>query len=501
MTSIFEYIKDKGPSRSSDIVEWLIHEESLTSDAARKRISRILPPLYKFPAMLLPKGESFVYLEGQRDEERFWGIFHKAMRSTNSLFGIAIDGLLARHGVINEEEFAVISGATTKALKGQLTTKTVIDRLSYAGVIKTVTHTDGQTYICISRDEICFPDLNGIYGRQKTEKIILEGLRDWARMIGMASYNKIKIRDEEGRLPIGPYMFDLAGPSYLLPVKPSGKQPGFFVADVFADTTLDEFQIEYFIRKTSILHSLHKRNGSGVLALLVADGFTGPALKAGHAAGILLATPKELFGQRAGKAIQTLAQTLNNAAAYASSSPERLTKLIDDLSEIEGAAGNIRGILFELLAAYIIRRDAVSIDMGVCARNPKTGEIADIDVLKHTSQSAECVAIECKGKMPGGSVTLEEAQEWIRRLPIFQAHLRAQPNLREAHLSFELWTSGIFDADALDYLNSEKKKRTKFPIEWKDGFSVLDLARKHKEKAISNALKNHFIKHPLVEGL
>lgn len=499
MSTIYEYLERQGPSRSSHVAEWLVRDQGLTAEAARKRLSRIQPPLRKFPVALLPKGESFVYHQDQRSEERFWSNFQQAMRSTGSLFGAAIDGLLARHGVVRDEEFAVISGATATALKGQLLAKSVADRLIHAGVVERRVHTDGKNYINILRNELCFPDWDGMDGRQLTEGIILEGFREWARKLGMASYNLIKIRGEPDRRPVGPFMFDLAGPSYLLPFQISAKQPGFLVADVFVDATLDEFHIAYFIRKTSMLHALLRKRGAGALAVLVADGFTGSALKAGHAAGVLLATPKDLFGQRAGKAIQTLLQTLHNAAAYASSAPERLTKLIDELSEIEGAAGNIRGILFELLAAYLVRRDAVSIDMGKRARDPKTGKTADIDILKFTSQNAECVAIECKGKIPGGSVTLEEAQDWIRRLPIFQAHLRAQSHLKEANLAFELWTSGAFDSDALDYLNIEKTKRIKFPITWKNGLDVLAVAHKAKEKAIADALNQHFIKHPLVE--
>jgi hypothetical protein len=80
--------------------------------------------------------------------------------------------------------------------------------------------------------------------------------------------------------------------------------------------------------------------------------------------------------------------TLKNVAAYASAeSPERIIGLINDLSEIEGRNGNLRDVLFELLAAYLARRDAVSIDMGVRARDPETGNFADIDVLKVTHQS------------------------------------------------------------------------------------------------------------------
>ena len=90
-------------------------------------------------------------------------------------------------------------------------------------------------------------------------------------------------------------------------------------------------------------------NSGDTLAVLVGQSFTSKALTSGHAAGIVLATPTNLFGQKVGKAIQSLVETLKNAAAIATTNPERLASLIDDLSEIEGAAGNLRGVLFELI--------------------------------------------------------------------------------------------------------------------------------------------------------
>ena len=71
--------------------------------------------------------------------------------------------------------------------------------------------------------------------------------------------------------------------------------------------------------------------------------------------------------------------------------------------------------------------------------------------------------------------------------------------MKETKLSFELWTSGAFDTDAHDFLVKEQVKRTKFPIAWKEGADVLALAHKGKEKAIADALNQHFIKHPLLE--
>ena len=213
----------------------------------------------------------------------------------------------------------------------------------------------------------------------------------------------------------------------------------------------------------------------------------------------MIPTPKDLYGRRVAASISSLLLTLHDAAAYASAdSPERITKLISDLADIEGASGNLRGILFELLSGYLARRTAASIDMGVKATDRESGKTADIDILSFSHQASHCVAIECKGRRPGGTVTLEEVQDWVRHLPIFTSHLRGQSHLRESQIQFELWTSGTFEPDALKLLENEKARRVKNPISWKDGDAVLQLALAGREKAITNALREHFLKHPLV---
>lgn len=503
MTSLIKFLDREGPSRSSTVAEWLVKEEGISPEAARKRLSgpRIKEPVRAFPIGLLPKKENFLYLQEQRQEDQFWLRFLTAMRESGSVFGLAIDGLLARRGVATEAEFAVISGASATGLKGQLTASSVGQRLQAAGVLDRRSF-DGVTHWEIRRDVLGTPDYFGLRARTLTENILIDGLREWVRKMGMASYNKIAIRGDEERKPISSYMFDLAGPSYMLPLQSAGAQPGYFVADVFVDTVMTEHQIQYFLRKTSTVHGLLRRNGAGLMAALVADGFTGAALKAGHAAGIILTTPKDLFGRRANASIRSLLQTLSDVAAYASAeSPDRITKLIEDLTEIEGASGNLRGILFELLVAYLVRRTAVSIDMGVRATDPDTGKTADIDILGFTNQASNCIAIECKGRKPGGTVSLKEVEDWVRRLPIFTAHLRNQPNFRESKIQFELWTSGEFDPDAKALLEREKAKRIRHPISWMEGNDVLKLAAKGKEKTIANALREHFLRHPLSEAV
>ena len=377
--------------------------------------------------------------------------------------------------------------------KGQVSAQHVASRLEFAGFLS-----------AFDLPESCYTAIGAPLGetsrvaRSLTEEIILDALREWARKIGLASYNAIAIRGDERSRQVGPFVWDLTGPSYVLPLRNGAAQPGFLVADVFADGTLDEFHIRYFVRKARMSKATLK--GMGVFPILVAEGFTSAALIEGHRAGIVMATHETLFGVRVAQSLRNLINTLNNAAAMVSGNPARLEEYIRELSSIEGKAGNLRGVLFHLLSAYLLRRSSVSIDIGRTAVDEKTGNRADIDILALTHQSSSCVLVECKGKQPGGVVHIDEVEDWLRRIPTFNSYVQGQQTLREFSRRFELWTSGTFSADALQLLNSEKPRRTRLPIDWKDGRQVLALAREGKEKAVSDTLFEHFLRHPLAEA-
>ena len=63
----------------------------------------------------------------------------------------------------------------------------------------------------------------------------------------------------------------------------------------------------------------------------------------------MLATHESLFGRHTAAAITSLLDTLRRVATRVDMDDNSLYKLLEQLSEIEGRAGNMRGIMFELL--------------------------------------------------------------------------------------------------------------------------------------------------------
>ena len=98
---------------------------------------------------------------------------------------------------------------------------------------------------------------------------------------------------------------------------------------------------DIFIRK---VQTYQKTANSGALfPILMAESFTGDAMTEGHKVGLMLTTPKNLFGRHVAAALADLVQTLKNAAAIAAVDGDRLYKLLDRLSEIEGRSGKYAG--------------------------------------------------------------------------------------------------------------------------------------------------------------
>lgn len=496
MKNIVGFLHAVGPSRSSDVVAHLQSSTGMTPEAARQSISRSGPPVKKLKG-LLPKNEAYLYLDGDYFSESFLEGLIRSLRETGSSYAYAMDGISARKGTVLVEEFAVISGSADRQ-KSHIPNSAILERLLAYGLLHRHDTDRGPAVSSVLGQEHQFANTY-LNARHRAESVFIDAFANWLRNMGMVSYDKVAVRGSDQPRMVGPFKFDLTAPSYLSPMATltsNGKNPGFVVADVFSDGRLDEHQVAYFLRKIRAITSF--RNIGRVLPFLIAPGFSKEALRSGRELGVIMATPSNLFGERLGQGLVELTQTLKNAGAVVAKDPERLSGMIERLSDIEGKSLNLRGILFELFTAFLMRQDGLWVELGQKATDPETGKSAEIDILADRGVS-ERIAIECKGKAPGGELSAEEVEDWIRRIPIWSKWLRDTPSRQDARLSFQIWTSGSIREDALCRLQKEKKRRTKVEIDWKDGQAVRDLAKSKKEKHVTEAFDQHFFRNPLME--
>lgn len=491
MVPIVQYLEANGPSRSSVISQHLQETHGISAEAARQRIFRCSKPIEHISG-LLPKNERFLYLESQYEEEAYWKNLVIALRQTGSTYAAALDGILARGGMIPTEDFATISGAP-------ITEKRNISHARVLAELRSVRLVFATEPDAIMVNYVYCPTVNSaseMHALRKAELVQVEALKNWLKNVGLVSYDKVAARGSEETRMVGPYSFDITAPSYLHPLTDwtrSKPKPGFVVADVFANKVINENQVQFFLKKVAGIAAF--KNIGKIMPILLAPGFTAKALSLGKEKGILFTTPANLFGTRAGESLSELTRTIKNAAAVVTKNPEKLESLVEGLSDIEGRNLNLRGILFELFSAYLLRDKGRWLEMGVIAGDGQ-GRSAEIDILQHIDRE-HLLGVECKGKSPGGSLSKNEVEKWIKKIPVWEKHIRSDKLYREASLSFQIWTSGAIDEDALELLEATKANRKRISISWLDGDGFRKKALSEKEGHIRKSFDEHFFRHPV----
>jgi hypothetical protein len=489
-----------GPCLSSRLCAAL-EEHGLSAQAARQRVSRAGSAVKRLQGLIFPRGVRFLYHESTFNSHAYWEALVRDVGQAAPAYAAAIAALEARGGVVPLAHFDIISGSPVLQ-KGQIASATVLERLTAVRLVEQIEIPGVGSCVAL--------DGNGHFGRAsdtvlkarlRTEQILLLAVKDWARKLGVGSYNKIALRDDGAEPPkVGTVRWDLAGPSYLSPMvsrEKSGRpRPGFFVCDAVVGERIDDGAIAAFTRKCDLLGYL--RRVAPILPLLIADRFTHEALQLGRSRGIIMATPGTLFGREVAEGLASLLTTLTKAAAVAARNPEVVGELFEKLSGIEGAASNLRGALFEMIVGHCVQKcEDGLIDIGKLLADKKTGKTAEVDVFR-VKEDREVWCYECKAHQPTEVVDLDTVTHWVKdRIPVMQAALRAEGRFQGNKFHHEFWTCGTFDPDALTFMEQAAGATKKYAIGWKDGPAVRKYAAQIKRSSVLKVLDEHFFNHPL----
>jgi len=485
-----------GPSPSSKVKERLV-SGGLSEEAARQRISRSRGKILRLTSIGLPKRESFLYLDSQYGSYEFWNSLVNSHTQSNSAYGIAMQSLMVRGGVIPKEFFKIISGSPQK-LKKHISSDSILKGLISCKLAKLeVDEEFGECVVVDAQGTLEYSEISSLKSKLIVEDIIINAVYDWARKIGFASYNAIRKRTLSSVPVYGQFGWDITAPSYIFPLSGFENQkltPGFIAIDVI-NSLVNSDEAKYFIKKCQLNRSI--KNMKPFIGMLVADRFSEGAFKLGKSSGLIFTTPEILFGSETAESIRKLSSTLENAAAIAAKYPDKVISLLNSLSSIEGAAINLRGALFELIVGHLVYKgEGTSIDIGVKVRNTK-GERAEIDVRRVKGEH-ELAIYECKGYQPSTQVDVDEVELWIsKKIPIIRSALLEEVRFKNMNMSFEYWTSGDYSEEAIQFLKKKSSETKKYKVNWKNGKDILEYARDIKSQSMVDALNQHYAKHPL----
>lgn len=459
---------------------------------ARSSVSRL-------GGLKFPKNVRFLYLENHYGTTRFWEALMRDIHIASPAYAAAIACLKARGGTVPLRTFMVACGSPIRQ-KGQLSAEAVLERLSAIHLVRQSDVEGIGRCVSLAIGKI-FGDesIAWMRAQRTTEQILLLAVKDWARKLGLASYELIALRDEGDEPPkVGTFYWDLAGPCYLAPMvrrTPEGKpKPGSLVCDVLVGAEADEQVVAAFVRKTQLTAALKRLPPRW--SIFLADSFSIEGFRLGRSHGLMLATPATLFGREVAEGLSKLLQTLTKAAAMAAHRPEVIDELMSSLGQIAGAEKNLRGAMFELLVGHVTAKaDDGWVDIGKSVYSSE-GE-AEIDVLR-IKEGRAVWAYECKAYLPSRRVTLDEVKHWLHdRVPRMQAALAGQSRFQGCEFYYEYWTTGGFEPDALALLDEAAANTRRYKIGWKDGIAVRSFMSQLQSKEPLRMLDKHFLQEPM----
>lgn len=495
--SVHKYLKQHGPSLSSEISEFLCKELKISPQTARQRVSRAGKDVLRLE-LSFPRRAKFLFLKEQAGTGLYWLRLEEALLASNSAYGLAITALTERDGIMPKQYFEIACGAPIKQQK-HLAASAVLNRLIGTKLVKEI-HVEGIgdcIYLGLHTNHVSSL-IPAMKARLFTEELILRGIQSWMRKLGFISYNQAAVRNPQQNPTVSTTAWDLAGPSYLsplvsFPVDASKPNPGFVVCDVLLNREVSETGVRPYLQKLNALKSLKKVGKQ--LCFFVAHSFSEPAFNKLKSQGISPATTAAIFDNETAKGLKDLTYTLSEVATQALS-PEKIDIIFNTLGKIEGAASRLRGALFEYIIAETMRGQGIqTVELN---RLCQTSEgIKEADVI--CSNLQEVIFIEGKGYGLNNPVSKEEINYWLtKQIPIFRSYALLHPDWKERKMTFEFWTTSKFTEEAVEILNTAQQNTKKYQIIYRDCKEVSTIIKESGNKALVKTFNEHYLKSPLI---
>jgi hypothetical protein len=493
---VHQFLKQNGPSLSSEITADLVKTRGLSPEAARQRVSRTGKDVLRLD-LSFPKRAKFLFLKDQAGSGHYWERLEQALLSSKSAYGFAITALSAREGIIPKSHFEIVSGSPIKQKK-HLSADVVLNKLLSANLLKEI-HVEGigpcvYLGLHINHIDSLIPAMKA---RIFAEELILIGLKNWMRKLGFISYNKVAIRNSDGNPTVSTTAWDLAGPSYLSPLisfkgNDMRPNPGFVVCDILLNDEVTELGISPFLQKLGALRSL--KNVGKQLCFFVAHSFSEKAFNKLKSIGISPATTSAIFDTETARGMKALVELLSQIVSQPVS-PEKIDVIFSTLGKIEGAAHRLRGALFEYIVADAMRCDfGQSVELNRVCQTFNGSKEADVICFNNK----KVTFIEAKGYNFNKKVTLEEIDYWLQQqVPIFRAFSLAHTDWKSKKMTFEFWTTGTFEPDAFARLEQAKESIKKYHIDFKDFKGVTEKVKLTESKTLIKTFSDHFLNHPM----
>lgn len=485
MTSIEIILRNNGPLLSGELADLLEKESGASKEAIRKRISRARLPISRIRGFFADN-QSFFYLQEQYNKEIFYHGLLEAFKKGAKRFYAVIKAIEYHYGYLKMEHLPCYTFSPTQNLVGHKRISKIIEELIGLNIVSFEEDSYRLHPFIIEKINPSYKEYKAI---ETAKNFILTQFLSWTRSIGLTSYNTGLFYSEFAK-----FQWGFTSPSYVtsLTFSAGGKiVPAFILADVLIGREAEEEYVNFFIEKIKILNS--QKNLSKFIPFLIVDSVSPQALTLLKKNGVVIGFVNKLFGYEYSDLLKALINTITNAGAILKKNPEVYLDLIAKLNKlVDGKTNNLRGDLFELAVGFYHSRLCRSLDIG--KQINFEGSRKEMDVF--AVYTDEIKVAECKGYK--NKVTKDEVEVWLsEKLFVLRKWIIDQPAYDNKNITFEFWSTGGFDDDAIEKLEYAKKTVKKYRIEYCDQSQIIEKAKEVKSKRFNDILKQYYFSEEL----
>lgn len=474
--TIQEYLLSNGPTLSGDLISHF-QKDGLSSEAIRKRLSRISDPIYKIQGFF-KDNQTFLYHIDHYNDDRFYDSLRNALKNSAKRYFAIITALEYHNGYIRKEHLASFSFSPINNLKSHKRFSSVISDL-----IKLKIVLEENEYYKLSEriSNRTSNNFNYYKAVELSKEVICNQFYNYSRSIGLVSYEKGKFNSEFAK-----FQFCFTAPSYITGIVKYGTkiQPAFVIADVLLGNRNDENSIDFFLQKVQIIKT---QTSSSFLPFLITDTLTQEAFKKLKENGIIIGLVNKLFGEEYEELLKSLISVVTNAGTILKTNPDAYLHLLLQLNKlVDGKTNNLRGDLFELAVGYYYSNLCQSLDIG--KKVSYQGNYKEVDV--YATFQEKFTVCECKAYKTKIDVNIVE--NWLSNKIAFIYKGIREYNF-DKEIIFEFWSTSGFTDDAIQFLKDKQQNLRKYKIEFYSEKEILDKAKQSKANKIVDIMREYFI--------
>lgn len=475
---IEHFLEKQGPQLSTSLINFLVSNYSIPGDTARKRLSRLKFPITKIKG-LFSGNQAFYHLQHQYKKPEFYDALIAAFDSSGKQYYAIVQAIEFHYGYIKKEQIAAYSASPVDKLRGHKKIDNIINKLIELGVLY-----EESDYYKLNPFISIKENFNHFKAVETAKNFVLIQFNDWARNIGLVSYNTGTFYSQFGK-----FAWSFVSPSYVTTLtrfNNSNIVQGFVIADILIGNRIDLKTIQFFIQKIDVVKTL--RGLSNFLPFLIIDEIEIETLKYLKGKGIILGFVDQLFGSEYKELLKSLINTVTNAGAILKKNPQAYLNLIEKLDKLVGGkTNNLRGDLFELAVGYYHSNFCQSLDIGKLINYE--GQIREIDVF--ATYADKLVVAECKGYK--NRIGKSQLEDWIsNKILIIRKWILQQNLYSNKKIVFEFWSSGGFTDDAKEFIKNIKTR--KYELVFIDEKGLIEKSRDIPSKKFKDILRQYYLK-------